>query len=666
MKKWILGLVCVASAAAAVEPVIVHHGRMSDFIGGEADGIALHGDGHLTLAPRLLPWVDVDAERIWSMTSSGGRLYVGSGDDGKVHVIEDGHVRETFDVEEGAPLAVRSGAHGIYIGTGPKGQLLRQAGSNAMATLVSTSSQYVWDLAIDGDGLVLACGAEARVLRWSRDGRVDTLFHSPRDGHVRSLSRRANQWLIGTSASESTEEGKGHARVYELDGEGGSRLLLEAADEEIAALSVIGEDLFVAAMTVPTSGSPTVALLKLTSDGASYPIWRGSGIWAGLLRDGDELLAVTREPTRVLRFAADGQTGAILARTDSLSPNALAMLDGVLMLADSQSGRVWYMSSSSADKGHFDSSVYDAKGVAMWGALQWHGKGDVQVRTRSGNSSEHDDSWSDWSDPLRTPGAISSPSARYLQYRVELSQSDGSPRLERISFGLRQANLPPRIDDVVTFPYQGGPGVLQNPDQIPLPGQQKSNGSNGPRQRKSLRVLRWSASDPNGDPLRYQIYLRGEGQNDWKLIKQNVEHTKTLVWDTERLPEGLTQLRLVASDGGANPASRALEDSFETPPFTIDNTPPIVELQLSRQDGAWVLEAQLSDTVSRLQGARFSIDYDDDTTRLAAAGGLFDTDRESLRFGLPALAPGEHVISVQAWDELENLGVAQVVVEIEP
>ena len=87
MKKWILGLVCVASAAAAVEPVIVHHGRMSDFIGGEADGIALHGDGHLTLAPRLLPWVDVDAERIWSMTSSGGRLYVGSGDDGKVRIF---------------------------------------------------------------------------------------------------------------------------------------------------------------------------------------------------------------------------------------------------------------------------------------------------------------------------------------------------------------------------------------------------------------------------------------------------------------------------------------------------------------------------------------------------------------------------------------------------
>jgi hypothetical protein len=638
---------------------------MSDFIGGEADGIALHGNGHLTLAPRLLPWVDVDAERIWSMTSSGNRLYVGSGDDGKVHVIEDGHVRQTFDVEQGAPLAVRRGASGIYIGTGPKGQLLRQAGDDSMETLVSTPSQYVWDLAIDGDGLVLASGAEARVLRWDRDGRVDTLFHSPRDGHVRSLARHAGQWLVGTSASETAEEGKAHARVYELDGEGGSRLLLEAADEEIAALAIVGEDLFVAAMTVPTSGGPTVTLLKLAANGASYPIWRGSGIWAGLLRDGDELLAVTREPTRVLRFANHGQVGAILARTDSLSPSALAMVDGVLMLADSQSGRVWHMSSSPADKGHFDSSVYDAKGVAIWGALQWHGRGDVQVRTRSGNSSEHDDSWSDWSDPLRKSGAISSPSARYLQYRVELSQGDGSPRFERISFSLRQANLPPRIDDVITFPYQGGPGVLQNPDQIPLPGQ-RSNGSHGPRQRKSLRVVRWSASDPNGDLLRYQIYLRGEGQHDWKLIKEDVEHTKTLVWDTERMPEGLTQLRLVASDGGANPESRALEDSFETLPFTIDNSPPVVELQLSRQDGAWILAAQLSDSVSRLRGARFSIDYDDDTTRLAAADGLFDTGRESLRFGLPELAPGEHVISVQAWDELENLGVAQVVVEIEP
>ena len=49
-----------------------------------------------------------------------------------------------------------------------------------------------------------------------------------------------------------------------------------------------------------------------------------------------------------------------------------------------------------------------------------------------------------------------------------------------------------------------------------------------------------------------------------------------------------------------------------------------------------------------------------------ATDGLFDGSREALQFVLPAMPAGEHVVTVQAWDELENVGVAQILVEIQP
>ncbi len=662
MKRWLLFIICMVAAAQAVEPVTVHHGRLPDYIGGEGEGVALQADGRLTLAARLVPVIDLAAERIWSMTSDGKRLVVGTGDEGTVHVVEGDRSVDHFDVPQGAPIALGVGSSGLYIGAGPRGRLLRRGPDGSTEALVVTQSQYIWDVAIDENGVLLGCGADAQVLRWSRDGTVDTLLNATNDGHVRVLARRGQQWLAGTAVSEGSQDSEGRGRVYEL-GQNGGRLLLETTYEEVSAMASMGDAVFIAAMTVPSTGTPTVALLRLNADGASYPVWHGTGIWAGLVRDGDDLLAVTREPTRVLRWAADGQTGAVLARSDSVVPGTIAFTDGTLILADAHSGRLWKLDRRRADEGHFDSAVHDAGSVATWGRLSWKGEGNVEILTRSGNSVEPDETWSVWS-AVQKDETIRSPSARYLQYRIRLEAGgDSTPSVDRIVFSLRQANLPPRIEDVVTFPYRGGPGALQNPDQIPLPGQHRNNG-NGLPQRKSLRVLRWKADDPNGDPLLIDIYLRGDGQSHWKLLEEGVERVKTVVWDTEVMPEGITQLRLVARDTESNPGDTALEDSYITAPFTIDNTPPVVQLRLRQQGDDTMIEAQIIDGISALRGARFSLDYDDETTRLAAADGLFDTPQEQLRFTLPPLPPGEHVVSVQAWDELENVGVGQILVEI--
>ena len=95
------------------------------------------------------------------------------------------------------------------------------------------------------------------------------------------------------------------------------------------------------------------------------------------------------------------------------------------------------------------------------------------------------------------------------------------------------------------------------------------------QQARSLKLIRWQASDPNEDELLYDIYLRGEGQKEWKEAHKN-EGQVSLLWDTATMPEGWTQLKLVASDRADNPPDQALHSERISAPFAIDNSPPRV------------------------------------------------------------------------------------------
>ena len=92
-----------------------------------------------------------------------------------------------------------------------------------------------------------------------------------------------------------------------------------------------------------------------------------------------------------------------------------------------------------ARRGIFTSATFDAGRVAEWGALSW--TADVPagttlvVETRSGDTAAPDESWSAWT--AATEGQpVSSPGARYLQYRLVLcfTSTDLSPVLYDITF----------------------------------------------------------------------------------------------------------------------------------------------------------------------------------------------------------------------------------------
>ena len=138
----------------------------------------------------------------------------------------------------------------------------------------------------------------------------------------------------------------------------------------------------------------------------------------------------------------------------------------------------------------------------------------------------------------------------------------------------------------------------------------------------------------------------------------------SIMWDTESMPAGWTRLKLVASARADNPAAASLSDARESAPFAIDNSPPTIELDAQTAGGAVVVDLAISDRISALQKAYYTVDYDDQQWHIAPLDGVFDGRDEKARFAVEALPPGEHVLSVQVFALLDNVGVRQIVVEI--
>jgi hypothetical protein len=639
-----------------------------DFAEGESEGISIAADGALELAPALVELASLEAERVWSMAPNPkGGLYVGTGDSGRLFAIDDkGQAELLFDSPELVLHALIAGPDGrLYAGSAPDGLIYALDAEGQAETLLQTGSHYVWDFALVDGQLYAATGEPGQVLKVAKDGSHEVFF-APEDRHVITLLAHGDRLYAGTA-------GKG--RIYEIDGEGRGRLLFESEQEEIHNLVAgINGEMFASAIPAPSKGENShevpAAVYRVGAEGAVYPIWEDTEAQlVNLVATGEHLLLSASNPARLLRLSADGRR-ALVVQFESFVPSCLLFgQDGALLLGGAQKAAVSILPGKGRRKGHFESAVEDFVIHARWGALEWRGTQPadtrITVQTRTGNSEEPDQTWSAWSEPLTESGqTIASPPARFIQYRVEMeSERDGvTPRLSSVEIRGVQVNLKPRITELQTFPFrpqQSGNGG--QPQGAPQAGPGRRN--HRPPQAKSLRLVRWQAQDPNEDELVYDLYLKGEDQQAWKLVEENIAHT-SIVWDTESMPEGQTQLKLVASDRMDNPATERLRDERESAPFAIDNSPPTVALDAQTSADGAVVEVAISDRISAVQKAYYTIDYGEQQHPIAPLDGVFDSRGEKARFAVAGLDAGEHVIVVRAIDVLDNIGVRQIVVQV--
>lgn len=681
---------------------------------GALENLSLRADGSLRLGPRFDLLEETDSGYLWGLAEdSRGNLFAGGGSPGHVYKIApDGTGSLFFETHEMEIHAVAVDRQDrIYAAAAPDGAIYRITPEGTSEVFFDPQTKYIWALAFDSeDNLYVATGDKGEIFRVDTSGQGKPFFSSG-EIHIRSLIvDRQDNVLAGTD---------GNGLILRIRPDGEAFVLYEAPKQEVTALALDAEgNLYAAAVgnkrrlpgqpPQPVPGQPaavpqqrvtppprtprSLATANLTGGSAVYRIapeappqriWTSPNdiVYSLAINPQGKLLIGTGNQGRIYQFTSLGSY-SLLARSPSSQITALLSGKEGLQVAASNVGRVYRLRREFVSEGTFVSEVFDAGRFSKWGYMQWrqHLPADTafQFQTRSGNSSRPALNWSPWTE-ARLDGNRAlpqSPAARFFQWKVRLSssQADRTPALSSVRMAYLPNNVAPLIAQVQNTP----PGFRVRPVPVPpqpppramtlLPFGSPAAAPRPPQVQPPLQMVegkgylgvRWAASDENEDSLVFSVYIRGETEQEWKLLQDGISGM-SYTWDSANFPDGTYTARIVASDAPSNPIQEALSATRESPPFEIDNTPPeILDLQCKAEGDHLQISFRAIDRRSTIQKAEYSLDGGEWRTAFPVTR-LSDSGEEEYLFNSEDVSGSEHTVVVRVSDRFENTGVGKVV-----
>lgn len=729
---FVLAAIGLAVSALAAVPTFWRLESQGDFLPGEVEGVSISSEGTISLAPAAQVLAEVNDPYFWSLAVDGARIYLGSGNDGKVYRVEaTGESRVLADTNELQVHALAVDRRGnVYAGTSPRGSVYKIGTDGSTDVFFDPEDRYIWALKTDSRGnLLVATGDRARIYRVDSAGQSEVLFESE-ETHIVSLAIDGDDNLYaGTDAS---------GLVLRIDRNGATTVLFDTPFQEVRAIVLDshrnvyaatvnggvrasqppepvptptpsgpmggGEMITVTATanvvaTPSSSSAPTSAsgaaggLYRISPDGVSELMWQSRN-------DPPLSLALTTDDRLILGSGTDGrvflvsqdQTSALFLSADADQVTAVGSGgSGETYLATSNPAKLYRLNRGRRTEGTYRSPAIDTKTVSSWGKVRWQATTPsgtaIRLQTRSGNSAEPDNTWSDWSPPYTSSlgEQIASPRARFLQWRAVLnSTGEVSPELFDVTAIYLQQNLAPELSDIVILP----PGqTFQKPivttGQLEILGMEEvlsetsprngsASGTMGPNlgsmsltaiarpfYRKGIQTVTWKSSDPNEDELRFDVHYRAEGETLWKLLRQGLTNP-VIAWDTVAMPDGRYTLKIVASDAASNPSESARTGERTSQSFEVDNTPPRVANLTAEaiQNGHRVVFAA-EDDISAIQSVEYAVNSGK-WTIVFPTDGIADSKQESFDFTLPGYRDGGiYTLVVKVTDVLGNTVTAR-------
>ncbi len=710
----------------AGEPVIWETSSRAEILRGDARGVSVTDTGAFMLAPRFTQVFDTQTAFVWSTAiDQSGNVYLGTGHDGRIfRVTQQGAGSVLYDAAELDVTALVVGRDGaLYAGTSPDGKVYRIAQDGRAEVYFDPPDKYIWSMAVLGDGsLVIGTGDNGKLYRVRASGArpEDSLFVDTNETHVISLAVDARGDLIagtdpGGLVLRISPEGKAfalfdsplreiHALAPAADGSVYALALSEAASVTRPATSTATTSTDSSGGTVTASASITgveeasggqtgaqgrsrnelanarSAVFRLLPDGGTDVLWSSPSVTAFAVApapEGGSVLIGTADKGRIYSVTDDGRDTLLLQSTEG-QVSSFIVRGREVFAASSNQGKLIRFSSEPVSEGTYESSVRDAKLVSSWGRIWWQGQGTVELQTRTGNSERPDMTWSDWSAPYRDPrGAqVTSPRARYIQWRATLRSTGAGgasvpARLEDVSIAYLPRNVAPEVLSITVLPVGVG---LQQAVQIQTDPNIEASGLDPslfgpvatvpPRRvyQRGARSLQWQSEDRNSDTLEYSIYYRSFNETAFRLLKDKLRENFYTV-DSAALADGRYIFRVVASDAPDNPGGQALSGERTSEPVDIDNTPPVVRAanQTPVAGGKTGARFEVEDATGRLKRADVSIDGGP-WRAVSPEDGIADSSRESYTLDLEISTPGEHTVSLRAFDSSGNVGSARITV----
>jgi hypothetical protein len=696
---------------------------MADFEKGTLARIAVSSEGHLSLAPKLTEIFDASVTYLWAVArDSKGNLYAGGGGLGaakaKLFQIDaQGRSKVLAELDGFAIQAIAIDRQDrVYAATSPDGKVYRVDSAGKAEAFYDPKQKYIWALAFARSGdLYVATGDSGEIHRVTPAG-AGSVFFRTEETHARSLAIDAQDNLIaGTDPS---------GLVLRISPSGDGFVVYQSAKREITALAVAPDrSIYAAAVgtkvpvappqpppatpppaapapaagnTIVVGGPPRPPNAPPTLGPAPTGVTGGSEIYR-IYPDGYPRKVWTHATDIVYALSGDdrgrivigtGNKGAIYRLDSDLSYTRLLNLaptqvtafcaapGGKLFVVTGNIGKLLSLGPELESQGTLESDVFDAGSFTHWGRLttEPNGVAGVSFETRSGNLSRAQKNWSTWA-PLRD-GRVTSPPARFLQYKLTLSGA--AKEVAEVDIAYQAKNVAPVIEALESTPANykfPAPStvVLSSAATLSLPalGQPSRTSPSSPSTdsgnsptlnwAKGQIGARWKSSDENGDTLLFKAEIRGVNETTWKLLRDKIrEHYYS--WDSTAYPDGRYVVRITATDAPSNPPDQALTAQRESEPFLIDNTPPeIRDLRaVTSAPGKIDVSFRAKDALSTIGKAEYSINGGDWTV-VEPTTRLTDSQEHDYRVTLDRPA-GEVTIAVRVADDHDNEAVAKTVV----
>jgi len=415
---------------------------------------------------------------------------------------------------------------------------------------------------------------------------------------------------------------------------------------------------------------------RLSPDGSPKTIWssREDLVYALAFDADGRLLAGTGNRGRIYVILAKQYIDLAQASANQVTAFARDPKGG-LYAATSNLGKAFLLGPAPVADGTYESDVFDAKNFSRWGRVEVRAEGNYEIFARSGNVDNPDRNWSAWKPVnLKDNLPVDAPAARFIQWKAVLRPGKVAPGIDSVTVNYLPKNVAPEVSGVtVLVGWRVPAGAHSEPES--------SSANFEPPiatvKDKRYIAVKWKAHDDNGDELVYSVYYRGDGETQWKLLRDDVDD-RFLNLASDLFPDGGYQIRVVASDSPSHAAGDALTGEATSPRFEMDNTPPQIESLAAKAEGNKIhVTFRAVDSFSPVTRAEYSMDAGD-WQIVEPVGQISDSKTENYDFQIPLDSGGlgnaghkapahpspttEHTIVVRAYDRFDNMGSAKIVV----
>ncbi|MDD8031414.1 MAG: WD40 repeat domain-containing protein [Acidobacteriota bacterium] len=715
----LLAILIVVAQLQAVVPKKWELSSKAAFLKGKFSGISLTSEGVLSIGPRVEK-IELPAEEFYLSLAKApdGSFFLGTGHGGKIYRLgKDKKAELYFKTAEMDVTALAVDAKGVlYAGTSPNGKIYKITAKDKGEEFFNPQEKYIWELLLSSKGYLLAAVGESGGIYEINSAGAGKLLFKARDNHILCLHQLSSGDLLAGSG--------GRGQLYRLSASDRVTVVFDSGYEEIRNIALDREgNIYVSASGVPSKSVSTVtatpgeskvetetevsvvisdvrlvadepeipststvgkstgkvsgAVFQVTVDGLARKIWSSEEEMVySLIFDSSsqKLIMGTGNQGRI--YSLDRQ-GTVELLTEESSEQIFKLLqpDKQIQVLGNNPCLFGTLLLGQNFSGEYLGPVLDAKILTTWGRISWQSEqpegSTIQIQSRSGNTAEPDETWSDWSPPYsRADEKILSPSGRYLQIKINLKSQTGQklPKVDKILVFYLQSNVAPSIDKLEVLP--ANQVLIKPPEQedeilgLDQASRETGKGKNQSRvflsprkaERQGFRTITWEASDENEDQLTYDVYIRKDGQSLWSLMQAKMTE-RVLAFDTRNFPDGTYQLKVEASDLPSNPPGTEKKAEKISQFLVIDNSLPVIKnFTATRTGDSLEISFVAEDAYSYIEEVKFLI-KPEEWKVVFPVDGLADSRTENFKFKAKIPADSDNQLIIRVRDSFGNIGV---------